>query len=178
MVDPGEERFIEVRRHSARSGSAADLSPFGIELAAATGSDLDVDWAIASTKPRAQQTASALGRDPDQILPLLNPQDHRLLEAGLTVASFDRLERGRYERRAGLDTLAADIRAALLEAWTEHPRMLVVSHMGIAELTILALAGSALPSDSPAMLGHCEGMRLAGDELDQISFRPAIAPAP
>ncbi len=171
-------RFIEIRRHSARLGSSADLSPFGIELAAATGSDLEVDWAITSRQARAQQTASALGRDPDHQLDLLDPQDQRFLDAGLTVASFDRIERRRKEGAAGLDSLGDALREKLMEAWAEHPRLLVVSHMGIAELTILALATGDIPADAPPMLGHCDGVRLAGDRLDEIIFRPAIAPAP
>ena len=163
-------RFIEHRRHSIRDGSG-HLTQQGVSLARRIGAAIGpFELAFTSPKPRAFETAIAMGYAVDEQLDVLAEWTDDLSDAADHggFASVGALVRGhgaaakvaRAYRRALLDIARSlgDGRAAL-----------VISHSGVVEGSVMVclhkLDGIALGRG----VGYCEGVRLAFDHDDFVA---------
>jgi len=163
-------RYLEHRRHSIRDGSG-HLSQQGVSLARRIGSAMGpFELAFTSPKPRAFETAIAMGFAVEEQLDVLAEWTDDLSDAADHggFAAVGALVRGpgaaakvaRAYRRALLDIARSlgDGRAAL-----------IVSHSGVVEGSVMA----CMPGLDGLALGHgvgyCEGVRLAFEQDDFVS---------
>ncbi len=160
-------RWLEHRRHGPRDPGEVHLSPSGAALArrvaAATG---PFDRVLTSPKPRAVETAEAMGLAVDARLdplaPVPEPVAGRLDESGAHGCA----DSVPLVRRGGLVPQVARQQAAF---WAEEVRrlpdgasVLMVSHGGLIELG----AAAALPDAAGSWggeLAFLEGVRLGLD---------------
>jgi broad specificity phosphatase PhoE len=158
-------RVIEHRRHSRRDPAGIHLNREGVELARRVAPTLpSFDRVVASPKPRAVETAQALGLSVDAIVPELGvmPDD-----VGITVDELHPRSFGDYVRLTERSEAMAEYarqQAALmreeLERLRDGGRLLMVSHGGIIEFG----AAAACPADAKgwgAPVGYLEGVRLS-----------------
>lgn len=163
-------RYLEHRRHSIRDGTG-HLSQQGVSLARRIGTTTGpFEMTFTSPKPRAFETAIAMGYAVDEQLDLLaewtddlsDAADHGGFAAvgGLVRGHGAAAKVARAYRRALLDIVRAldDGRAAL-----------IVSHSGVVEGSVMV----CLPEYDGLVLGrgvgYCEGVRLAFDQDDFVT---------
>ena len=157
-------RVVEHRRHSRRDPANIHLSREGVALARRVARTLvRFDRVVTSPKPRAVETAQALGFPVDAVLPDLGvmPDDVGLPVDELNPRSFADYVRG-VERSEAMAEYAA--RQALrmreeLERLPEGGQLLMVSHGGVIEFGAAASRPQAALSFGPPA-GHLEGVRL------------------
>ena len=157
-------RVLEHRRHSHREPSSVHLSRDGVALAHRLAATIGrFDRVVTSPKPRAVESAEALGFAVDATLPELGkmPDDAGIPLDQLNPRSFADYVRG--TRRSATMAAYARSQAALmrreLEQVPEEGRLLLVSHGGVIEFG----AAAARPVDARSFgppLGHLEGVRL------------------
>jgi len=161
-------RVLEHRRHSRRETGGVHLSREGRALARrVAGTVGPFDRVVTSPKPRAIETAEALGFTVDATLDELAemPDDVGLSDEALGNRSFVDYVRAveRSEEVAAYARRQAEVmRAQLARAPDPDGRLLLVSHGGIIELG----AAAARPEDARAWgesLGYLEGVRLYWD---------------
>jgi broad specificity phosphatase PhoE len=159
-------RILEHRRHSRRDPDSPHLNPAGIALARQLGPGLgSFDRVVTSPKPRAVETAQALGRSVDAELPELGtmPREVGLVHDRAGLRSFGDYARA-LEQHATLRDFAA-AQAALyvreLERVPDGGRLLLISHGGLIELGAVAAYPAARAWGGP--LGYLEGVRLMRD---------------
>jgi broad specificity phosphatase PhoE len=158
-------RVIEHRRHSRRDPVGIHLNREGLELARRVASKIGrFDRVVTSPKPRAVETAEALGFTVDAVLPELAvmPDDVGLSIDELHPRSFADYVRiaGRSEAMAEYAEGQAKLMRAELERLPDGSRLLMVSHGGIIEFG----AASARPVDAMAWgepVGYLEGVRFS-----------------
>lgn len=160
-------RVVEHRRHARRDPLGGHLAPEGVELARRVGRTVGrFDRVVTSSKPRAVETALAMGlrvdreleeleRMPDEVearvdetRPKSFGEYAELVRHSSAVASYARAQ--------------ADLWARELEPVPEGGRLLLVSHGGVIELGAVAAVPGALDSAGPP-LGYLEGVRLTRD---------------
>jgi|HubBroStandDraft_1064217.scaffolds.fasta_scaffold08175_3 broad specificity phosphatase PhoE len=160
-------RTLEHRRHSQRDPAGIHLNPAGRALAQRVGAGLaPFDRVVTSPKPRARETAEAMGCIVDAEAPSLGempddvglPIDEMLPRTFADYVSFVR----RSEPIAAYARAQADQWRVELERLPERGSLLMISHGGIIELG----AAAALPGAAAtwgATLGYLEGVRLVWD---------------
>lgn len=160
-------RVLEHRRHSQRAPSSPHLSPDGVALARRLARTIGpFDRVVTSPKPRAVETAEALGFSVDATLPELAemPDDVGLAVDSLGRRSFADYVRGvaRNRAMAKYARRQADLMRREVERLSENGRLLLVSHGGIIEFG----AAAARPREARTFgepLGYLEGVRLSFD---------------
>jgi len=157
-------RVIEHRRHSRRDPVGIHLNREGLELARRVAPALGrFDRVVTSPKPRAVETAEALGFAVDALLPELAmmPDDVGLPIDELHPRSFADYVRfvGRSEAMADYARTQANLMREELERLPDGGRLLMVSHGGIIEFG----AAGTRPADAMtwgAPVDYLEGFRL------------------
>jgi broad specificity phosphatase PhoE len=157
-------RVVEHRRHSRRDPANIHLSREGVALARRVARTLvRFDRVVTSPKPRAVETAQALGFPVDAVLPDLGvmPDDVGLPIDELNPRSFADyvhvIERS--EAMAEYALRQATRMREELERLPEGGRLLMVSHGGVIEFGAAASRPQdALSFGPPA--GYLEGVRL------------------
>jgi len=157
-------RVIEHRRHSRRDPAGIHLNREGLELARRVAPTVGTfDRVVASPKPRAVETAQALGFTVDALLPELAmmPDDVGLPVDELHPRSFADYVRfvGRSEAMAEYAAGQAKLMREELERVPDGGRLLMVSHGGIIEFG----AAAARPEDALRWgepVSYLEGIRL------------------
>lgn len=173
-------RVVEHRRHSRRDPLGIHLNRVGVELARRIAPRIGpFDRVVTSPKPRAVETAQALGFTVDATLPELGmmPDDVGLSVDELHPRSFadyvqiaDRSE-AMAEYAAGQAKLMRDE----LERLPDGGRLLMVSHGGIIEFgAAAARPGDAMDWGEP--LGYLEGIRLSLDRGKWVRGEVVRAP--
>jgi len=165
-------RVLEHRRHSRRTPSEPHLSAEGVALARRVARTIGrFDRVVTSPKPRAVETAEALGFAVDATLPELAemPDDVGLPIDSLGPRSFADYVRAvaRSETMAEYAHRQADLMRRELERLPESSRLLLVSHGGVIEFG----AAAARPREARsfgAPLGHLEGVRLFLDRGEWV----------
>src|SRR5271155_1132493 len=161
-------RSLVVRRHSLRSAGEVHLSPEGVEQARQVGrTSGSFDRVVTSPKPRARETAEAMGFTVDAELELLGSLPDplgRFLDRE-SPGSFDE-----YVRWIARVEEVRDGSEALASAWAEElnrvpegGRLLMISHAGLIELG----AVGAVPQIAAAWgrtHAPLEGVRLGREE--------------
>jgi broad specificity phosphatase PhoE len=158
-------RVVEHRRHSRRDPAGIHLNRAGLELARRIAPTLGAfDRVVTSPKPRALETAQALGFTVDAVLPELGvmPDDVGIAVDELHPRSFGDYVRltERSEAMAEYAQQQAELMREELERLRDGSRLLMVSHGGIIEFG----AAAARPSDAKSWgepAGYLEGFRLS-----------------
>ena len=175
-------RIIEHRRHGRREAGGIHLSKEGRALARRVAGTLGrFDRVVTSPKPRAIETAEALGFTVDATLAELAEMPD---DAGLSDDEFGSHTLADYVRAVGRSEAVAEyahrhaelMRAELARLPDSNGRLLMVSHGGIIELA----AAAARPNEAREWgdgFGHLEGARLYLDrgrwvraEVLRVSF--------
>ena len=157
-------RVIEHRRHSLRDPAGIHLNPNGVALARRIAPSLGrFDRVVASPKPRAVETAEALGFHVDAVLPALAvmPDDVGLPIEQLNPRSFADYVRltARSEAMAEFAREQEALMREELGRVKDGGRLLMISHGGVIEFGAAAARGTeALGWGEP--LDFLEGVRL------------------
>jgi len=157
-------RVLEHRRHSRREPATPHLSPEGVALAHRVARTIGrFDRVMTSPKPRAVETAEALGFTVDATLPELAemPDDAGLPVDALGLHTFADYVRGVVRSRATAEYARrqAELMHRELQRLPENGRLLFISHGGVIEFG----AAAARPQEARTWgnpLGHLEGVRL------------------
>jgi len=158
-------RVLEHLRHSRRDPAGIHLNAAGLELARRVAPTLGpYDRVVTSPKPRAVETAEALGLTVDARLPELAmmPDDVGLSVDELLPRSFADYVSfvHRSESMAEYANDQARLMRDELERLPEGGRLLLISHGGIIEFG----AAAARPQDARSFgvpVGYLEGVRLS-----------------
>ena len=160
-------RTLEHRRHSRRDPAGIHLNAAGRRLARSVGAGIPrFDRVVTSPKPRAIETAEAMGRTVDAVLAALAemPED-----AAITADRPHPRTFAEYAEVVRQSSAAADYARAQADLWRvelervpDGGRLLMISHGGVIELGAVAASPRMAPSWGPA-LGYLEGVRLRWD---------------
>lgn len=158
-------RILEHRRHSHRDPAGIHLNREGVELARRVAPTLGrFDRVVASPKPRAVETAEALGFTVDAVLPQLAamPDDVGLAIDERNPRSFADYVRiaERSEAMADYANTQATLMREELRRLPEEGRLLMVSHGGIIEFGAAAACPREAATWGPPV-AHLEGVRLS-----------------
>jgi hypothetical protein len=156
-------KIIEVRRHSIRTKPSEHLSQQGVSLARLVGQNLGpCDRVVTSTKPRAFETAIAMGFAVDEQNELMNSYGNDVEREApwpLSLAGYAEVVSMSGSAAKYANELAA-VYAKLANYLADGRAALVINHGGVAELGAIA----CLPeSDHFSWGSHfecCEGIRL------------------
>ncbi len=166
-------RTLEHRRHSRRDPTGIHLNSTGRTLARSIGAGIaPFDRVVTSPKPRAIETAEAMGRAVDVTLAALAemPDDAGVPIDLLRPRTFS--DYAELVRRSAVAAAYASRQAELwrveLERVPEGGTLLMVSHAGVIELGAVAALPRVAPSWGPA-LGYMEGIRLRWDGRRWVS---------
>ena len=166
-------RTLEHRRHSRRDPVSIHLSDQGRALARTVGATLPhFDRVVTSPKPRAIETAEALGCRSAATLDGLGQMPD---EVGVSLDVLRLRSFAEYvavirqsEEMAAYAAGQAELWRTELERVPEGGTLLLVSHGGVIEFG----AASALPREVPSWgppLGYLEGVRLRWDGQRWVS---------
>jgi broad specificity phosphatase PhoE len=160
-------RTLVALRHAEREPGGAHLTDRGVRSAAETGRLLArFDRVLASPKPRAAETAEAMGYRIDAELAELEglpePIERRVgRELPRSFADYVALVGSVGEARAYAERLATLWRDEM-ERLADGARLLVVSHGGVIELGAVGALGGRTRRWGP-LLGLLEGVEVARD---------------
>jgi broad specificity phosphatase PhoE len=160
-------RLLEHRRHSMRDPASPHLSTAGVALAQRVASSVGpFDRVVTSPKPRAVETAVAMGFPVDAELEELSvmPDDLLSLLDALKPRSFADYAAlvGRYPAMAEYAHGQEALWRRELKRVPDGGRLLIVSHGGVIESGAVMAAPSSAEAWGPA-LGYLEGIRLYRD---------------
>ena len=155
-------RYVEHRRHSIRDGTG-HLSQQGVTLARRVGETIGpFELVFTSPKPRAFETAIAMGFAVDEQLDAFGEWTDDLSDAvdHGGFGSVGALARG----HGAAARIARGYRQALYEiarSLTKGKSALVISHSGVVEASAMACLPDLNGAELGCGVGHCEGVRLA-----------------
>jgi broad specificity phosphatase PhoE len=160
-------RLLEHRRHSMREPASPHLSAAGVALAQRVAPTIGpFDRVVTSPKPRAVETAAAMGFRVDAELESLSVMPDALQEA---IDSFKPRSFADYaalvERNPTMARYARSQEALWrreLKRVSNGGRLLIVSHGGVIESGAVIAAPTAAGAWGPT-LGYLEGIRLYRD---------------
>ena len=166
-------RTLEHRRHSRRDPTGVHLNPAGRALARSIGAGLATfNRVVTSPKPRAIETAEAMGRTVDATLAALAEMPD---DVGVPMESVRPRTFSDYAGMVRLSATAAAYASSQAELWRielervpDGGTLLMVSHGGMIELGAVAAVPRIAPSWGAA-LGYMEGVRLRWDGRRWIS---------
>jgi broad specificity phosphatase PhoE len=160
-------RLLELRRHSMRDPASPHLSEAGVALARRVASTLGpFDRVVTSPKPRAVETAAAMGLRVDAELEPLGvmPDDLPNVPDSLKLRSF-----AEYAAVVGHNPAMARYARSQETLWRRElkrvpdgGRLLIVSHGGVIESGAVVAAPTVAGTWGPT-LGFLEGIRLYRD---------------
>lgn len=159
-------QYLEVRRHTMRAKPGQHLTQEGVTLARRVGEGMGpFDRVIASDKPRALETAIAMGFAVDA-------QNEALSAFPEAVEKEMRWDSGFAEIAKAIkkSSPARDFARAQAELWhsflrdlPDGVRVLIVSHGGMIEAGAIATVPDADHTAWGPFCDYCEGVRLAFD---------------
>jgi broad specificity phosphatase PhoE len=160
-------RIIEVRRHTMRMTPGQHLSQAGVTLARRVGDSTGpFDRVIASTLPRAYETAIAMGYAVDEQTDALSHMGFTVSNGVAWPAPFDRIARTVQGNNA-VGVYARD-QANLWRSYAavlpDGGAALIISHGGIVELGAVAALPEADHAAWGAHIDYCEGIRLVFED--------------
>ncbi len=173
-------RYLEHRRHTQRAKPGQHLSQFGVSLARRVGASCGpFAYVATSTLPRAYETALAMGWSVHAQYPLLNTYEQAVEEEiswPATFAMYADLVRKPGTASAAYAARAADLLRELVAKVPDGEAVLVISHGGVVELSIVGLLPSLDYSTWGGECGFCEGARITFDGTTPISALPLRVP--
>ena len=161
-------RILEVRRHTMRRQPGEHLSQDGIALARRVGSESGpFDRVATSEKPRAIETAIAMGFEVDEILTTLG----KTTDGGLNEIGWPS-PFARFAEAVSQGGKAARSAEGFARVWKdivmgvpEGGRALIITHGGFVEMGVFGIAPEEDAAGWGDAIGCCEGVRLTFDEL-------------
>lgn len=177
-------RTLENRRHSRRDPGGVHLNSSGQALArSVAGTLLPFDRVVTSSRPRAVETAVAMGCTVDAELEAIADLGDEIgaqierLDPRTFADYLDLIEQS--EPVAECAARQSDLWRTELERVPEGGRLLMISHGAIIELGAAAARGDEVRAWGPAV-GYLEGVRLTWDgrrwssgEVLRVPARPA-----
>jgi broad specificity phosphatase PhoE len=166
-------RTLEHRRHSRRDPGTIHLSTAGHALARRVGGGLGrFDRVVTSPKPRARETAEAMGRTVDAEVDSLGemPDDRGISvddQTPRTFADYVSLV-ARSEQMGAYGREQADRWRVELERVPDGGSLLMISHGGVIEFGAASAVSEAARGWGVA-LGYLEGVRLLWDGRRWVS---------
>lgn len=160
-------RTLEHRRHSRRDPGGIHLNSAGRALARSVGGELPAfDRVVTSPRPRAVETAVAMGRTVDARIEALGEMGD---EIGARVDESDPRTFADFLDLVGRSERVSAYAAGQVALWRnelarvrEGGRVLMISHGGMIELGAAFALGDGVRAWGPT-LGYVEGVRLTRD---------------
>jgi broad specificity phosphatase PhoE len=156
-------KTIEIRRHSIRSRSGDHLNQSGVTLARLVGENLGpFDRVVTSTRPRAFETAIAMGFAVDEQVELMSTYEDDVEHEAPWPQSFAAYAKAvkRGGAAAHYANQLASYYAGLANALAEGRLALVINHGGVLELGLTASFPDADYESWGWAADYCEGARL------------------
>lgn len=159
-------RYLEIRRHTMRTRPGKHLSQAGVDLARRVGGGLGpFDLILSSPKPRAHETAIAMGFAVDERIDALAWTDDAVAEEVDWTRGFPAFARA--VASGGATAKAARRHAVLWRTLAARApdggAVLAISHGGIIEVGAVGCLPDADHAAWGRALDYCEGVRLAFD---------------
>lgn len=173
-------RYLEHRRHTQRTKPGQHLSQFGVRLARRVGESCGAfAYVVTSTIPRAYETALAMGWAVHEQYALLNTYEQAVEDEvnwPATFAMYADLVRTPGTASAAYAARAADLLRELVSKVPDEGAVLVISHGGVVELSIVGTLPNVDYSTWGGECGFCEGARITFDGATPISAIPLRVP--
>jgi broad specificity phosphatase PhoE len=172
-------KTLEIRRHSIRSVPGDHLNQSGVTLARRVGENLGpFDRVVTSTRPRAFETAIAMGFAVDEQVELMSTYGNDVEHEASWPQSFAAYAKAVKRGGAAADYAQRLARyyAELANHLAEGRAALVINHGGVLELGVTACLPDAEYESWGWAVDYCEGARLtweAGKWLDAEVIRVA-----
>ena len=160
-------KILEIRRHSIRSPLGDHLNQAGVTLARLVGQNIGpFDRVVTSKQQRAFETAIAMGFAVDEQNELLNTFGSAVSnEAPWPQPFYNYSEIIKQEGAAARHAhKLAKYYAGVLEFISEGCSLLVISHGGVVELSVVGCLPEADFSAWGDSADYCEGARLYWDD--------------
>lgn len=166
-------RTLEIRRHTHRNVPQPHLSQTGVDLARRAGEGLGrFDRVVTSTVPRAFETAIAMGYAVDEQIEQLGLMNDRVDTAIQWNAGFTAWAKAAQNNSVvtHYTQALADILRSIVHSLPDGSRVLIISHGGIVEASVIGCvpADTRFADDDPC--GYCEGARLTFDGDAVVNF--------
>lgn len=159
-------RTFEIRRHTHRNIRQPHLSQTGVDLARRAGEGLGTfDRVVTSTIPRAFETAIAMGYAVDEQIEQLGMMSDEVTATIQWNAGFTAwLKAAQHSPLVAHYAQAlADLLRTIVRALPDGGRVLIISHGGIVEASVIGCVPASTRFVDDAACGYCEGMRLTFD---------------
>ncbi len=168
-------KFIEHRRHSIYTIPYPHLNQQGVNLARKVGNDLGpFNLVITSSKPRAFETAIAMGFAVDQTLKELSGISSTVGQEIAWDAGFQKYAEI-YEYNGATSLWAkgfAKVFLKIVKKLPENGSILIISHGGIVEGSTIGLYPDFDYSNWNRSVQYCEGVKLSfeKDKCTTVKF--------
>jgi broad specificity phosphatase PhoE len=155
-------KFLEIRRHSIRSESDKHINQEGVDLARATGNKMGkYKIVITSNKPRAFDTAIAMGYAVDKIMEVFGDFNSIAEEIkGLSFNNFVDIVNTMKEK-PNLKNIFENFHKLcknIVSELDDNDRSLIISHGGIIEGIVISMLPDKDYSSWGKLLECCEGV--------------------
>jgi broad specificity phosphatase PhoE len=160
-------KILEIRRHSIRAKTGEHLNQQGVTLARLVGQNLGpFDRVVTSTKPRAFETAIAMGFAVDEQNELMSVYDDEVsIEAPWPQPFATYAEAiGQGGAAAKYGKKLAAYYAELADYLAEGRAALVINHGGVLELGVVACLPGTDFGPWGGSANYCEGAKLYWDD--------------
>ncbi len=167
-------KFIEHRRHSIYSIPYPHLNQQGVDLAREVGNDMGLfNLVITSTKPRAFETAIAMGFAVDQTLKEISGVSSTVGKEIAWDAGFQKYaEMYKYNGATSLWAKGlAKVFLKIVKKLPENGSVLIISHGGIVEGSTIGSYPDFDYSIWDRSVQYCEGVKLSFDNDKCISAK-------
>ena len=153
---------LEVRRHTMRAKPGQHLSQQGVELANLVGRTTGpFDLVLTSEKPRAIETAIAMGYAPTRQVDKLGLLPEPILDAVAWPNAIGNISKIVHHHRSCREFAReqADEWRSLASQLKDNQSALIITHGAIIELGSIGLCPNASHSTWGEAIGYCEGFR-------------------
>jgi broad specificity phosphatase PhoE len=165
-------KIIEVRRHSLRAKPGEHLNQSGVTLARLVGQTLGpFDRVVTSTRPRAFETAIAMGFAVDAQIELLSTSGDDVEREVPWPQPFGAYAKAMYLGGAATryGHQLADYYVDLANYLANDRAALVINHGGVLELGVVAAFPDADYESWGEAADYCEGVRLFWDDVKCVN---------
>lgn len=153
---------LEVRRHTMRSKPGQHLSQDGVALANLVGNSSGLfDLVVTSDKPRAIETAIAMGYAPTRQVAELGCLPASILDVVAWPNSLENISNTvrQNEKCKEFAREQAKVWKSIISQLKDNQSALVITHGAIIELGAIGLLPDVSHSSWGEAIGYCEGFR-------------------
>lgn len=156
-------KYLEHRRHAMRIKPFDHLSQQGVDLAKRVGQEMgQFDYIVTTTLPRAAETVTAMGFGIIEVCQELSTMADYILDEIEWDAGFEKFFNASQAGGPVSDycLYLKKLFLGFLEKTPENGRLLIVSHGGIVEASVLGCLADSEISKWGAPISYCEGISL------------------